>query len=224
MQPETEPAPADPPEAEAAKGVPTGGDPDGPAPGRRAAWLIAVLALGLIAAGGAAYLWSRGGDAAPPGSVQALRELIIDPGSWPTSAAGQLGAAPVPAELATVFSTATAGPDDGATAVGLRWTVDARADDSSGGTNVAGYAQYDTPAHAVAALDTFRQQVGDTGPEEAVPGRRNVYLYPEADLGGGTPSRIGMGVKGTVLVLLTSQAESPESLRRLLTDQLDRLP
>ena len=182
-----------------------------------------MAALVLAGAGAGAFFLLRGGSGDPPASVEALRELLVDPAGWPTglATAGRVGG-PNPD---TIVSTATTGPEDLSNADGQRWSVNAYAPDSAGaGTNLVGLAQYDTAEHALAALEKFRAPLRGSAAEETVAGRPNAYVYAEVGFGGDRPAQVAMAVKGTVVVILSSVAETPPSLRRLLGDQLDRLP
>jgi hypothetical protein len=140
----------------------------------------------------------------PPSSVDALKALLIDP----------------PGTDSTVDNE----PIDDTTFEGARWGVSLFWADPQGSMVLA---QYSTADQARDALGQYRESVHDSGicDETTVPGRPDTFLCAAPGLSDGTAAdipAIGLGVKGTVVALVT--ASDPTKVQQLLVAQLDRLP
>jgi hypothetical protein len=133
--------------------------------------------------------------------VDALRALLIDPPS-------------------TEYTVELSGADDAATD-GARWGA------SLFWTNPVGsmvLTQFGTTDQARNALIQYRAGLHDTGicTESTMAGRADAYVCTPKDLDPGDVPAIGLGLKGTIVALVT--VDDPTVVQQLLGRQLDRLP
>jgi hypothetical protein len=197
--------------------TPTTG-PSAPAtdpPSGRVWWAIVGVVALLVVIGGVTALALQ-----PPGpaSVEKLAELLVDPAGRTTHL--QLSIDPETGERLVVSGNGT-GP-------GERWTV--TRDWTGPGTNRGGWlnlTQYETEDQArtgfTRAVEAMRL-VSLT--PQVVPSHPDAYFEVGEIPREGSIVQIvtGAGVKGTIVVWGLSNTDTVDWLRRIITDQLGRLP
>ena len=181
----------------------------GPRPRSLIVWLAAAAALILVLGGGAYFLLR---PAAPPASIEALRDLLVNP----TDRDSTVALFPYDATNAGAANSPI---------TGSRWAVQREWLESAEHTGYVLLMQFDTADLARSSLDFYRQGATQDGAhEQAVPDRADAFLYTLPAAGDAKTSGIGIGRRGTIVAILGSSTETPDYVQSLLRKQLDLLP